>query len=110
MGIDRRLAPLLAELLVFVLVDVDDHGVAADTRIGDILGLPGQTTLGQLLDVLTRRHDLEGLATGPATLGEHAHGAALPRRISCVVGEGRPVGGVIRVMNHLSHRVGLRRE
>ena len=109
MGVDRRLTPLLAEFFVLVLIDVDDHGVAADASISDILRLLRQATLGHLLNVLFGRLDFKGHTTGPATLGEHAHGAATPRRISGVIGERVPVSGIVGVMNHLSHRGGLQR-
>jgi hypothetical protein len=108
-GVNRRLAPLFAKLLILVFVDMNDHGVAADASISHVLGLTSQSALGHLLDVLLGHLDLKGHTPRPTAFGEHAHGATLPRRVSSVVGKRGPVGRVVGVINHLSHRGGLQR-
>ena len=110
MGIDRGLAPLLPKLLILILIDMDDHRVAADTSTSHVLGLLSQAALSHLFSVLARNLDLKGLAPSPAALGKHAHGTATKGRIRSIVGEGHPVCRVVSSVDHVSHRGCLQHE
>ena len=57
MRVDGGLAPLLAQLVELILVDVDDHRVATDTGVRNTGSFAGQTALGKFLDVLFRHPD-----------------------------------------------------
>ena len=107
MRVDRGVAPLAAKFLKLITIDVDNHRVAANTRVCDLFGLTSKAALGHLLDVLFGDHDRDRLAPGAAALGEAAHRTATERRISRIIGQWGPLRGVVGVMDrHISHRAG----
>ena len=67
---------MLQELVVFLTVDVDDHGVAVNAGVRDLLGLPCKTTLRHVLRMLFGHADADRLRTDAPAFRKHAHWVA----------------------------------